>query len=424
MFKPLTLLTTVGLLTLASSLAQAETRTFCFTLELVDSRSGCPTSGAGARRPCQGISGSSDDYTYAVGHKYELWDKDTVGDDEYIGTWVIGGEGSRCVTFEWDGASYAGSEADPDIYLKYINEVRATSGGQLVIGKDETGAAVANTTWRNGTTTNSDLWVAVDCHAGTDCWVTSTLIPTSDETSERGLRLMALDSAQHMLEIYGEMMTEDVELRFPDPSWSYATDRDIFYIFNDHGDDGDVAPHELGHVLQMQLFGQDYLRDVCGSSHSLTSVEAESCSTTEGWANYVGTIAWYDPQNSSVTPLFYGYNIEGGTTSASPYSSTCSANGDIELQVARGFWDLDDARAETGAGAAAGNNDVIAYTTEAVADGWTFFANGTGNRDDYESDDDGVNVKDFYYNTTGWFTTGDVYQTLLRHNCLQYQDYN
>src|SRR5262249_23489894 len=102
--------------------AWAAERTVCFHLELADGRYNCPApSEAGARRAC-----NAGGYSDAVGHQVELWDKDWSSDDEYIGTWYLGGGGTQCITFEWENASYSKGEANPDLYLRYINVVNRT----------------------------------------------------------------------------------------------------------------------------------------------------------------------------------------------------------------------------------------------------------------------------------------------------------
>ena len=78
--------------------ASAATRTVCFELKIADDRTNCPvTSTPGAKRGCN--PGHDID---AVGHVFELWDKDDPENapDEYIGKWVIPGSGRVCATFE------------------------------------------------------------------------------------------------------------------------------------------------------------------------------------------------------------------------------------------------------------------------------------------------------------------------------------
>ena len=72
--------------------------------------------------------------------------------------------------------------------------------------------------------------------------------------------------------------------------------------------------------------------------------EHESCATTEGWADYVAAVSWYEPDNFSTVPIAWGFDVEEPI----PVDSVCADNGGIELQVAKAFWDLDDWNNEVG----------------------------------------------------------------------------
>ena len=249
------------------------------------------------------------------------------------------------------------------------------------------------------------------------------LIPTLDPTTERGQRILALDSSQHTLEALGAAMDLDVEMFYPgdDPSTSYADSQVAYHIAESKADEGMVPAHELGHVIQMQQFGQDYLRDDCslgGNTHWLDSAEYESCATTEGWADYVAAVSWYEPNNTSTVPIAWGFDIEEPI----PVESVCSDNGGIELQVAKAFWDLDDWNDEPGAGAAAGKDDNDRFRTLWMARAWAQFADGTNDRKDYETGQNGVNVKDYYFNNENRPASTTWGQTIRGHNCLQFQE--
>jgi hypothetical protein len=170
----------------------------------------------------------------------------------------------------------------------------------------------------------------------------------------------------------------------------------------------------------MQEFNQDDLRDACGSSHSFTSIEAESCVTTEGFANYAGAVAWWSPSNASSNPQCWGTSFE----TAAPNLGTCSDNTQIELQAAKAFWDLDDANNEAGSGAATGDDDLRDESSTTIMNGWDRFPNGTANREDFENDNDGVNVRDYFGNNSAVFTGSSFAETLLDHNCVQSMDNN
>lgn len=399
---------------IAPSEAVAATRTVCWTMRFVDERIGCPTSGtAGARRACRDDAG----YSRPVGHWVELWDYDSDGTDEFIGTWVLSNDGETCATFEWEGESYSTTEADPDVYVVYINRVRklGCSACKYVDGVDGGGDDVADVSWR--------AYRVMDCEHGASCTIASgsTLVPNGDETSTTARRIMALDSAQHTLDIYDEVMTEHVEMWYPcdgcDGSW--ADDGTRFEIDDDDSPVSKAPNHELGHVLAYQLLDRDTLRcEYIGSGHTYTSHEHDSGAVCEGWADYVSAVSWWDPQNTSSVPYLgnFAYELE----EPDPYYSTCSDNADTELAVAKAFWDIDDIDNEYSVSPGTYNDD-NAYSTTSIAEGWALFPDGTGNHDDLESDDDGVNLRDYYSNTYTWFSV-NIAHTLLFHNCLQSQD--
>ena len=411
------------LIALLSGSAWAAPRTVCYHVQLADDRYNCPaTTVIGQRRGCS--RGSNVD---AVGHQVELWDKDADDADELIGTWNIGGSGTRCITFEWENASYSKGEANPDLYLRYINTVIRTGHVKYITVRAVTtnGSAHPATSWRNGRPGEPDRYVSVNCATGRTCYIfpSGTLVPTTDTASSRALRIMALDSAQHTLQVVGEQLKQNILLHYPGQTscpTSCAVDRGNFHIAATQGGDGILVGHEIGHVLQMQRFNQDYLRnDVSknGAGWNLTSDEYDSGATAEGFASYVGIVSWYEPNRADTVPIGWGLNFEA----AAPNRATCSANRGIPLQVAKAFWDFDDWNNEAGAGITNGWNDTISYATEAIVTGWDQFPNGTGNRQDYENDRDGVNMRDFYENTRTRFTAAGYFTTFIQHNCLQDQ---
>jgi hypothetical protein len=389
-----------------------------------DDRTNCATpSETGARRAC-----NQGGYVDMEGHQYELWDKDSGSDDELIGTWHIGGPGTRCVTFEWENASFSKGEANPDVYIRYLNRVNRTgySNYVRVEGVDTDGDTVAKTTWRNGQSGDPDRYVAMNCGPRETCFIfpSGTMVPTNDIASERGLRIMALDSAQHALQAFGEVMDRNVELHYPGKAscpTSCTVDREEIHITQSQGNSGVLVAHEMGHTVQMQEFNQDSLRNDCsrnGNGWGVTSVEHESCATTEGWASYVGVTAWYEPNNAGTVPIGWGFNFER----AQPQSD-CENSAHIALQVAKGFWDFDDWNDEAGVSPADGD-DRIAYNTLDITRGWRQFPDGTSNRQDFESGQDGVNMKDYWWNNDRRFTASGAFETLIEHNCLEAQDDN
>lgn len=401
----------------------ASERTVCFRLKIRDDRYNCADlSETGNRRGC-----NAGGYVYAVGHQVELWDKDDDGNDEYIGTWYLNYSGTNCITFEWENASYSKGERDPDLYLRYINRVNKTGFTNYIYVRatDEDGDGYGATSWRNGKSGDADRYVSRNCSNRTTCNIfpSGSLVPTNDVASTRGLYIMAIDAAQHTLQVFGEIMSRNVNLRFPGKSscpTSCATDRGNFHISGTQGGDGILVGHELGHVIQMQQFGKDDLRNDCsknGGGWNLTSDEWESCATQEGFASFIGIVSWYEPNNAGTVPFGWGLDFE----SATPDRSPCSANKGSPLQVAKAFWDMDDWNDEAGAGDASSWNDDLAYSTTGLAKGWAEFEGGTDNREDNESGRDGVNMRDYYSNNTGRYTSSSFFETFIRHNCLEDQ---
>lgn len=403
----------------------AAQRSVCFRMQLRDDRFNCAESSeTGARRACH-----PGGYTDMAGHQVELWDKDWSGDDEYIGTWYIGGGGTQCISFEWENANYSKGESNPDLYLRYINRVNRTGYANYIYvrGVNTDNSAASVTSWRNGQSGDPERYIAMNC-AGASCSIlpSGTLVPTNDVASDRGLRIMALDSAQHALQAVGEVMDTHVDLQYPGQSdcpTSCAPNRNLIKITQARGGNGSNVTHEIGHVVQMQEFNQDWLRDDCsrnGNGHSLTSLEHESCATTEGWGNYIASVSWYEPNNTGSVPIAWGRNFETATLQF----TACSDNAHSEIQTGKAWWDLDDWNNESGAGAANGSDDRLAYATTDIVTGWRQFADGSGNREDGESGQDGVNLRDYWENNSGRFTAGGAFETLIEHNCLQDQDNN
>ena len=424
--KTLTLYMVAWLGALLSPFAIAADRTVCFHLRLADDRYNCATgSENGARRPC-----NKGGHVDAVGHQVELWDRDFNSDDDFIGTWYIGGEGTQCITFEWENAPYSKGEPHPDLYLRYINVVNRVGYSNYITVKAVTveGADHPATTWRNGQPGDPDRYVARECPPNETCYMfpSGSLVPTNDIASERALRIMALDSSQHTLQALGEQVNRHIRLHYPgrnDCTTSCAPDRENFHIFRTQGADGILVGHEMGHNLQMQRFNQDDLRDDLskgGAGWNNSSDEHDSGATTEGFASYIGVVSWYEPNRFDTSPVGWGLNFETANLS----NSTCSSNRGIPVQVAKAFWDMDDWNDEPGAGAAASWSDSLHYRTEDIVTGWDSFPNGSGNRQNDESDQHGVNMRDFYENNRGRYTAAGFFQTFLEHNCLQAQDNN
>jgi hypothetical protein len=401
---------TAVLIPLASQ-AQAATRTICLEFEIRDERFDCPTPGTvGAKRACDPVG----NYVNPIGMHYELWDKDSTGDDEYIGTWRIAGTGSRCVTFEWENASYSKGEDHPDVYakLRYTASAVSALNGATVRAADASGSPRGAVTWRDF---NNGAHVRSNC-TGSCSLPGGVMVPTHSTTSDMSQRFQMIDSAQRVLDMYnGDLDDREILARYPGTGCptGMATARDDFCIPSGLGSEGDRVAHEMGHVVQMQMFNQDFLRDVIvggGWNMGTSSFETQSAATTEGWAAYVGAVAWFDPQNSAVAPMYGGQNLEN----ASLAQAVCSDNITLPLQAAKAFWDLDDWNNEAGTRSGVADNDQDSKQTAWMALQWDEFSDGTGNREDFETGDNGVNVRDYLFRVND--STAE--ETMLEHNCL------
>jgi len=232
---------------------------------------------------------------------------------------------------------------------------------------------------------------------------------------------MLLDTAQHMIQVFGSEMTDDIELLYPAASTG-ANSRTRISI-EDESYAGFITPHELGHSLHEQIFNQDYLvgdYSLSGPSHSIYSVEYESVATSEGFADFVAAASWWYETNASSVPLLYGLNFESATP---VFTTSCFDNTGVEGMVARGFWDLIDANDEVAVQPAIFDDQYHGVTASYVAAGWELFPNGQANHENDESDVDGVNLRDYYENNKLRFGA-DFWITLLSHNCLDGQGPN
>jgi hypothetical protein len=432
-----------------TALAQT-TRSFCVQLGFFDERNRCPGDDiyptAGVRdAPCNrhGLS-------YSWGVEFELWDRDDDSADDYIGTWRADpnwwGPGETCGTFQWtDTADH------PDLYIKMFP--RGSGRGSYIYAKQNVGTAL-NQNWQNypsSSTRNLPDGVHWNCiyvgsQDGDQCVIGPgfVFVPSNTPTSEINGVYAALDSAfraQRTYPVGAVNSTSSIwffvdELsQFPDNDQcdrACAVSRTAVRLPLD-GDvflDGDRVAHEMGHVFQMSEFGRDDLRDVCTGSDNnwdiASPAASDSCATTEGFASYVGALAWYLPTVATVQPRYAGRDME---TSTHIDQGSCAGNRRIPGQVAKGFWDLDDVNNELGTGPSFGYDDVSNSLTQTVLNNWDTFPPGTANHEDFESDADGVNQWDYVWNTWGgdgglvWGPASN-YETLLSHNCTGNQTVN
>lgn len=422
-FNYLASLAILSTLCLVASSAFAANRTVCYQVQIRDERVGCPVVGTtGVKRACNPVGNYSD----FVGAGVQLWDKDTAaGDDDYIGTFRIGGTGTRCATFDWETIRQShpdNTEANPDLYIKVVYEVgRIAGGGPIIAMKDGSGNTLPAVSWRE----SGALFNIANCATGTTCTFGSIHVPTNSTTNDMAQRFMMVDSAQRNLELHGNLMDGTtvygwypVTLNPAGVSCStgLAWDRTNFCMPQDRGDDGDVVTHEVGHVVNMQVFEQDALNcQKNGAWNMVSSVGFDSGATCEGFASYVAGAAWYNSNNTAVQPFFFGADLED---EALLPGVTCDDHRDIPLQVAKAFWDLVDWNNEPGTRAGVADDDTEMVASPNVFLWLDYFPDGTANRQDRESDSDGVNMYDYS------FRAGGREETLLEHNCLADQDPN
>lgn len=185
--------------------------------------------------------------------------------------------------------------------------------------------------------------------------------------------------------------------------------------------------HETGHLVMAQLFGREDFRDDCSrgeDAHEQLSLEYDSCATAEGWADYVAIRAWYDPDNPSVEPFLYHYDIESDLLRCpvSEAGPTYTCHGDdwahTQLAVTRAFWDIDDAHGEDSyvAEPEDGIHDSLNYSTTMLAEKWLLFPDGEDDRENDEDNPNGVNMKDWAYHSP------HGYPTVIELNCLDDQE--
>ena len=145
----------------------------------------------------------------------------------------------------------------------------------------------------------------------------------------------------------------------------------------------------------------------------MTSEEWDKASTVEGWAHYAAAVSWWNPNNTGSDPKISGYKIE----KAAPHGGNCVLASRKGLQVAKGFWDLDDVNQEDVDGVGTGA-DNTSFATSVLLDFWGDFPEGGGDRGTFELNVNGANVWDYQFNA-GLNSTQTT--SFIHHNCLAAQ---
>jgi len=204
----------------------------------------------------------------------------------------------------------------------------------------------------------------------------------------------------------------------------FMFNRNEFCIRSTSYDKNMVVAHEMGHILMSRLLfppedGACSLSD-CEFGHDWTLNVDEKCAVSEGWADFVSAVTYFD--DDAVYP-FYRYtddNLEGDTEAGNSSALACANNSSsphkCEGNAARYFWDLYDSTTEGD-----DSNDVLDLALFQIKNIWHIFNDGTNDLQDCESDDDGRNAWDYY--AYGMYYSIDS-EDVLRQNCLEDQDTN
>lgn len=431
---------------LAAHEAAADVRKVCFEVVFSETRLECQSGESLEQRWGCGLVGT---FTPIVGHVVELWEKDWASDDDYIGSWVVTKPGLTCVNFWWGGP-----EKDPDVYVRYVNEVRRTYEPSIAVAAGQSWplyAPVPPISWRNGPILEPNRYVAMNCQVGATCMIAAgkKLLATLPFTTS-GLRIGILDSARHMLQEFAGAFEHGVVINYPGIEWGGGAPAPAYTASGGRveiaaGMGGDlysqwVVPHELGHAMQLQNLALDPDQDypagldysLNGPSWSADEPEYDMAATMEGFADYVSEVTLYDPE----APVIWGSG-DGYPSADTP----CSTGGRTPRAVDWAFWDLDDFTREIvwhpkpgvpgapippdgwvsvkGAGSGADDAD---YTSTWLAQIWSLFPAGTQNGDADEAGPNGVNMRDYWMHLVGAGAGIDVFDPALLMHCTYVQD--
>lgn len=418
----------------AAPRAEAATRTVCAHLAFNDDRVSCPAPGtSGARFTCQPANG----WSTAMGATVQLWDKDLSGGDDFIGYFVTGraqGYGT-CFTFEWEGSEAYDAEANPDVYIRYTYEASGQTNGNFAQVRDLNNVVFPALTWRNGTASNPDQFVSVECQSGVNCWINggNILWPNTSGSSSETIGMAVADAAGFAMVpwVSVEDQTPSRLIRLlvgsePDAcSTGCANSQTELEFTWAKANQPEVVMHEMGHLYHFRAFdgemaSHNYSMPPGDGSWGQWSLEYEKVTFLEGWATYFAAVGYYDPNSLTVTPILGSSNIESNQYGGS--FGTCATGRNRVGNVIRGLWDMDDALNEASHSSNPNTEpDYVSWASVDLLRTLEDYQSGTSNRRRAESDNDGVNMRDFV--AVGAFTT-NTSKTLLEHNCLEGQDAN
>jgi len=447
---------------LSANVAQAAVinLNYCFNIQVIDHYQNCNASTSNTSEMMFPVY--CDDSLRNINNLYvQLYDLDTSSSDDYIGTFIANQTNSTsqfCANFNWDQT--AQSETYPDVYAQIFWAVGRTgvSGARSELcfadNDDDNDATTDNCTdvrafnWR--------VHPYTDCGAfGSTC--SQTLLIDTDVTSDPTKRAMVLKGMGEFEGAFGGSdygRTDDTSIIWAawdvaNPSHQHCgntgTCTHSHNWWTIHPNNGavyrtyEVAPHEEGHVLQLQRLGiGSYNTWVFGAHSAFIPDDTETMATIEGFAEFIAARSWFNSKSLTVQPLIGLGGTFVDLESATPEFSGCANNnGTSEVQIAKAFWDLNDSHNEASVSPGSGN-DTQDMSTPSVVNVWASFAAGSGNGDNKENnnphsvflsqtcncfvttDPDALNVRDYLAASPN---NGDSnYQnTLLFHNNIQCQ---
>lgn len=346
----------------------------------------------------------------------ELWDKDNTNSDDFIGEYTLNPSTeeatSFCLGFTWDGV--ARGEAAPDVYLRTRFEVRDGSGSSFSSKACESDNS-PNDSCSNEAIENWRNYAVTNC---VSCTSPVTLVFNSDPAGYYNRIAMVMHSAAAFEDRFASSTHRQnnhyywIDGDACSGACVYAQRKWISMPLSSARRWG-TPTHEAGHLMHKQALDENgFPGQPCGCSggvcnpngHSMTGASNERCATTEGFAHYIHAVSWWNPSASASRPEKDGYSIEGGGGTT---SSSCFTNSEIELEVARTFWDYDDSNNEGTQGAPASGDDSSNRPTSSILQVWRDFPNGTANHASDEDEDanpsstwpeDACNLEDYAAN--------------------------
>lgn len=413
--------------------------TYCVRLEYHDYYAGVPvapfTNGMDGWRPKGDTTSRAAD-----GFVVELWDRDPDGSDEFLGTWMLDywlpTTQWACIAFDWSTWMNLEFESLPDPYIvsRYAarpNDLSSDFEVKLCAsrgtGSNCTLGGEMSRSWR--TQYNND------CN-GT-CY--SPVLNFGNENVSPNSTAMVLASAQRFARVFGNsaplqgqrtlfwMGGTECVITCTSPSnciYNACSYEDNWVSWPETFNlTWSVAAHELGHSIHQFALGLNYLPGIgCPIPHGFTTPNNESCANTEGWANYVATRTWWNPDNALSNPKLGSVEIEAGGLGPwdpSGCTASTSSNEDLEVQVTRALWDMRDVFNE-GAVAPSTAPDSLSVSDEVLMAGWSDFSPGLSNHQllEVSSGEDIFNFRDYMYYIYPYVVDSDLDDTVLGRNCV------